>query len=225
MARSSRLRVLITAGPTREYIDPVRYLSNDSSGRMGFALAAAALKRGMRVTLVHGPVGLEKPAGVRAVAVVSAAELLAECRRLWQRHDVLIMAAAVADYTPTRAARFKRKKSEADLVLRLKPTVDILRDLAARRRAEQIVIGFALEDRAGRRNAQRKLRDKRLDAIVLNRPEAIGAGKAAIEILIAGRRWRTLAAGPKSRQALEIVRVAEELVLAQRVACGRAATS
>jgi phosphopantothenoylcysteine decarboxylase / phosphopantothenate---cysteine ligase len=225
MAGSSRPRVLITAGPTREYIDPVRYVSNDSSGQMGFALAAAAVKRGMRVTLVHGPIGLEKPAGVRAVTVVSAAEMLSECRRLWGRHDVLIMAAAVADYAPIRAARFKRKKSEADLVLRLKPTVDILRDLAARRRAEQVVIGFALEDRAGRWNAERKLREKRLDAVVLNRPEAIGAGTAAIEILIAGRRWRTLGVGPKSRQALEIVRVAEELVLAHGVARGRASTS
>jgi len=135
------------------------------------------------------------------------------------------MAAAVADYAPIRVARFKRKKSEADLVLRLTPTVDILRDLAARRRAEQVVIGFALEDRAGRRNAERKLREKRLDAVVVNRPESIGAGKAAIEILVAGRRWRTLAAGAKSRQALEIVRVAEELAVAHGVACGRASTS
>jgi phosphopantothenoylcysteine decarboxylase/phosphopantothenate--cysteine ligase len=217
MARSRKLRVLITAGPTREYLDPVRYLSNDSSGQMGFALAAAAVERGMLVTLVHGPVGLARPVGVRTVPVISALEMLAECLKSWPEHDVLIMAAAVADYTPRRAARFKRKKSPADLVLTLTPTPDILRILAAHRQSEQVVIGFALEDRAARRNAERKLREKRLDAIVLNRPEAIGAQRAAVEILVAGRGWRKLSAAPKSKHAREIVRVAEELVLARDV--------
>jgi phosphopantothenoylcysteine decarboxylase/phosphopantothenate--cysteine ligase len=215
MAGSRKLRALITAGPTREYLDPVRYLSNDSSGQMGFALAAAAVERGMRVTLVHGPVALEKPAGVRAVGVVSAAEMLAECHKLWPQHDVLIMAAAVADYAPSRVARFKRKKSGAALVLRLRPTVDILRALAARRRAGQVVIGFALEDRAGRRNAERKLREKRLDAIVLNRPEAIGARRAAVDVLVAGHEWQELKAAPKSRQAREIARLVEKLAAAR----------
>ncbi|NLG44601.1 MAG: phosphopantothenoylcysteine decarboxylase [Phycisphaerae bacterium] len=214
--RQRSLRILITAGPTREYIDPVRYISNDSSGRMGFALAAAAVERGMRVTLIHGPVNLEEPAGVRAVPVVSAAQMLAECQRRWPEHDVLIMAAAVADYTPRRPAAFKRKKSRADLVLKLKATVDILRELAARRGPKQVVIGFALEDRAGRRNAERKLRQKRLDAIVLNRPEAIGARRSAVDVLVAGQGWRELGPQAKNRHARKILRIAEEIALARQ---------
>ncbi|MGD8452649.1 MAG: phosphopantothenoylcysteine decarboxylase [Phycisphaerae bacterium] len=203
--RRTPLRLLITAGPTREYLDPVRYLSNDSSGRMGFALAEAARRRGWRVTLVHGPVALAAPAGVRAIPVVSAADMLAACQDCWPRQDALIMAAAVADYAPAQAAPTKLKKSPRGRVLRLEPTVDILATLAADRRADQVVIGFALEDRAPRQRAVEKLRRKRLDAIVLNRPEAIGAQRTAVEILERGSGWQALPTAAKSRQAQAII--------------------
>jgi len=210
------LRVLITAGPTREYLDPVRYLSNDSSGRMGFAIAAAAARRGMRVTLVHGPVELPVPPGVRAVRVVSAADMLEACLKLWPRQDALIMAAAVADYTPIRRARFKRKKSRRPVTVRLKPTPDILAELSRRRRPDQIVVGFALEDRDARRRARKKLEQKRLDAIILNRPSAIGSTESAIEVYAPGYNWRRCPRRPKSRHAAAIVRLLDGLLAKAR---------
>lgn len=206
-----RLRFLVTAGPTREYIDPVRYLSNDSSGKMGFAIAAAAAARGHAVTLIHGPVALAPPRGVRAVPVVSAADMLAACRKAWNRCDVLVMAAAVADYTIARPSRTKRKKSTADLSLTLKPTVDILATLAADRRPRQVVIGFALEDRRARARAADKLRRKGLDAIVLNAPAAIGATRSRLELLVAGQPWQSWAERGKTASARRIVTLAERL--------------
>ena len=205
------MQFLITAGPTREYIDPVRFISNDSSGKMGFALAAAANGRGHRVTLVHGPVALQPVRGVRAISVLSAAEMLAACLEQWPRKDVLIMAAAVADYAPARTARTKRKKQPGPHELRLKPTVDILEALARDRRPKQLVIGFALEDRNARRNAEAKLRRKHLDAIVLNRPETIGSDRASVEWLVAGRAWEVLPPSSKPRVAQRLIRAAEAL--------------
>ncbi len=204
-------RILITAGPTREYIDTVRYLSNDSSGKMGFALAEAAAARGHRVTLVHGPVSLPVPAGVRAVAVVSAAEMLAACVRTWPRQDALVMAAAVADYRPRRVRTSKMKKRKADLRLELEPTEDVLATLSAGRRAGQVVLGFALEDRSPRRNAASKLRRKGLDAIVLNRPAAIGADRSAVEVLVRGQPWKSLPRRQKASQARALIRILEGL--------------
>jgi phosphopantothenoylcysteine decarboxylase/phosphopantothenate--cysteine ligase len=170
----------------------------------------------MQVTLVHGPVELTVPRGVRTRKVTSAADMWTACAALWPMHDVLIMAAAVADYTPTRPARAKRKKSAEQLTLKLKPTVDILSRLARKRRRDQVVIGFALEDRAARRNAEKKLLDKQLDAIVLNRPDAIAARRTALEVLVLGDRWREWAAAAKERHAARLVdlaaRLAEERV-------------
>lgn len=211
MRRNRPLRFLITAGPTREYIDPVRFISNDSSGKMGFALAAAAKGRGHRVMLVHGPVAIQPARGVRTISVLSAAEMLAACRQQWPRQNILIMAAAVADYAPARTARTKLKKQPGPRALRLKPTVDILEALSRDRRPEQLVIGFALEDRNARRNAEAKLRGKRLDAIVLNRPETIGSERASVEWLVAGRAWEVLPASSKLRLAQRLIRAAEAL--------------
>jgi phosphopantothenoylcysteine decarboxylase/phosphopantothenate--cysteine ligase len=205
------LRILVTAGPTREYIDPVRYISNDSSGKMGFAIAAEAARRGHRVTLVHGPVALPEPPGVVDRSVVSAAEMLRECRKEWPLQDILIMAAAVADYRPVRAAAAKIKKSAAAMTVALEPTEDILATLAAGRRADQFVIGFALEDRSPRRNAESKLRRKRLDAIVLNLPTAIAADRSGIDILRAGFGWTKSRQATKSAHAATIVSLAESL--------------
>jgi phosphopantothenoylcysteine decarboxylase/phosphopantothenate--cysteine ligase len=205
------LRILITAGPTREYIDPVRYISNDSSGKMGFALAQAARARGHRVTLIHGPVALPAPSRVQAVPVVSAADMLRTCLDRWPDHDALIMAAAVADYTPARPVRTKLKKTASARVLRLKRTTDILATLARGRRSDQVVIGFAVEDRAPRRNAEQKLRRKGLDAIVLNRPAAIGAQRAAVEILVRAGTWQAVRLTSKSRLAARLIRLVERV--------------
>lgn len=209
---ASELRILITAGPTREYIDPVRYLSNDSSGQMGFALAAEAKKRGHLVTLIHGPVNISAPEGVKLVPVVSADDMLRVCRRAWPRHDVLIMAAAVADYRPRKASKTKIKKQKADFSLELEPTVDILATLAAQKRKNQRVIGFALEDRKPRQRARDKLTRKKLDAIVLNAPRSIAARSSRIEILLAEQeKWLTPAYATKSNHAAFILDLMKSL--------------
>lgn len=210
----SRLRILVTAGPTREYIDPVRYISNDSSGKMGFAIAAEAARRTHQVTLVHGPVALQAARGVVARSVISAAEMLAACRKAWPKHDVLIMAAAVADYRPVRAATAKIKKHAAVMSIALAPTEDVLAALAGRKRAGQVVIGFALEDRSPRANAESKLRRKGLDAIVLNSPGAIAADVSRIDVLRAGGRWSKSKHASKTAHAGTIVDLAEELASA-----------
>lgn len=178
---------------------------------MGFALAEAAARRGHRVTLVHGPVGLSPPPGVRAVPVVSAAEMLSACRTSWPRQDILIKAAAVADYAPKNPIVTKRKKSGGEWRLPLRPTEDILADLSLRRRSGQVVIGFALEDEDERNNALRKLTRKKLDAIVLNRPVAIGSSRAALEVLVSGKDWQIWPAASKSVLARKLVQLAERL--------------
>jgi phosphopantothenoylcysteine decarboxylase/phosphopantothenate--cysteine ligase len=212
-----RLRFLITAGPTREYLDSVRYFSNDSSGRMGFALAAAAAARGHDVTLIHGPVALPAPRGVRVLAVVSAEQMWRACRAVWPRCDVLLMAAAVADYAPARRSRHKLRKSGAPLTIELRPTVDILASLSRARRAGQCVIGFALEDRRGRTHARRKLEQKYLDAIILNSPSAVGAAESRLELLATGSGWVALGRAGKSESARHLVRIAEQLFMGQTV--------
>jgi len=206
-----KLRFLITAGPTREYLDPVRYLSNESSGRMGLAVASAALAAGHHVTLICGPIALRPPARAKFVSVVSAAEMAEACARAWPQTDVLIMAAAVADYTPAVRRPEKIKKSAAALTLRLAPTQDVLRTLASRRRRGQIVIGFALESHDGRAHAEQKLASKGLDAIVLNRPDALSAASSATELLVRGEAWRPFARSPKATTARRIVKTAERL--------------
>ena len=148
--------------------------------------------------------------------VISAADMLRACLDCWADHDALIMAAAVADYTPARPVRTKLKKSPSARVLRLKPTADILAALAECRRPDQVVVGFAVQDRAPRRNAEQKLRRKGLDAIVLNRPGAIGAERAAVEILVRGQRWQTVPVTRKSRLATRLIRLVERLHAAHK---------
>lgn len=172
-------RLLVAAGPTREYIDPVRYISNDSSGLMGFSLAAAAARMGLSVTLVAGPVCLPTPAGVRRVDVVSARQMAAAVLRLARRADAVIMAAAVADYRPSRCAKRKIKRAASrshGLTIPLTENPDILSELGRRRRAHQTLVGFALETSDLERNARAKLRGKGCDWIVANLATNIGAG-------------------------------------------------
>jgi phosphopantothenoylcysteine decarboxylase / phosphopantothenate---cysteine ligase len=181
-------RVLVTAGGTREPIDSVRFIGNSSSGRMGFALAQAARARGAEVTLVAANVALPSPAGVRREDVGSAAELARACEAAFAECDVLLMAAAVADFTPAQPANGKIKKAErGELELLLKPTLDVLSALAATRRDGQTLVGFAAEHGADAVELARgKLTGKGLDALVVNdiSREDIGFDADANEVTI-----------------------------------------
>jgi len=169
--------ILMTAGPTQEAIDPVRYIGNRSSGRMGFALAEEAAARGARVHLVTGPVGLTTDrAGIERTDVVDAAEMAEACKRLAPSCDIVVMAAAVADYRPAKAAPGKIKKTEAGLDIALEPTEDILAGLGARKRPRQLLVGFALETDDELAHALDKLARKNLDLLVLNSLRDAGAG-------------------------------------------------
>lgn len=168
-------KIIISAGPTYEKIDPVRFIGNHSSGKMGFALAKIAAQRGADVVLVSGPVALETPTGVQRKDVTSAAEMLAQVDQEYSTADVVIMAAAVADYTVLSPATQKIKKKGANLDLKLEKTTDILHYLGLNKQ-KQILVGFALETENEIGNAEKKLKDKNLDAIVLNSLNSKGAG-------------------------------------------------
>ena len=171
------LRVLVTAGGTREPIDSVRFIGNRSSGRMGYALAREAAHRGAEVTVIAANVALEPPRGARVIAVQTAAELADACRTELPGCDVLLMSAAVADFRPVEAAERKIKKDEGVPKLELEPTEDVLSSLAELRRSDQIIVGFAAEhgDRAVEL-ARGKLKRKRLDALVVNDISRAGIG-------------------------------------------------
>ncbi len=167
--------VLVTAGPTREHLDPVRVITNPSSGRMGYALAEAALARGAEVLLIVGPTELPLPAGATAHRVETTAEMQRAVQTLVKRADVLIMAAAPADYRPATTAETKRARAAGDFTLKLEPTPDILSSLE--RPPHCIVVGFALETGGdGVAQARRKLQDKALDLAILNDALEPGAG-------------------------------------------------
>jgi len=161
---------LITAGPTRENIDPVRYISNYSSGKMGYALAEAAIFLGANVTLISGPTALSVPSGVKLINIQSTNDLHQTVTREFKKNDCLIMSAAPADYTPQDVKTSKIKKADVSMGLKLKPTIDILKDINRIKKKNQIVVGFALETENGIANARKKLKDKNLDLIVLNQP-------------------------------------------------------
>jgi phosphopantothenoylcysteine decarboxylase/phosphopantothenate--cysteine ligase len=171
-------RVLVTAGPTREAIDPVRYITNRSSGKMGYAIAEAAAARGAYVTLVSGPTHLPQPAGIAEMYRVGSAANMAEA--VFARsdaQDIIVACAAVADYAPTATALQKIKKSgDADFAIALTPTIDILKELGRRKRPGQILIGFAAETENIAANAEKKLHEKNLDLIVANDITKEGAG-------------------------------------------------
>jgi phosphopantothenoylcysteine decarboxylase/phosphopantothenate--cysteine ligase len=168
--------VLVTAGPTREPLDPVRVFTNRSTGTMGYAIAEAAAARGADVVLVSGPTTLDAPDGVKVVQVETAEEMNEAVQARRDDADYVFGAAAVADYTPTDPSASKRKKEEGDLVLHLRRTPDILKTVGDHRRPEQVLVGFALETDDGLDNARRKLEEKHLDWIVLNNPTEEGAG-------------------------------------------------
>ena len=166
--------VLITAGPTREKIDPVRYLTNRSSGRMGYALAEAALRRGARVLLVSGPTNIDPPGGAEVTRVESAEQMRQAVLRLLPEASIVIKTAAVSDYRPKAAASQKIKRT-GPMSLELEPTADILAEIG-RKRTSQIVVGFAAETENALENARKKLSSKSLDAIVVNDVSRDGVG-------------------------------------------------
>jgi phosphopantothenoylcysteine decarboxylase/phosphopantothenate--cysteine ligase len=201
----------VTAGPTREYIDPVRYMTNESSGRMGFAIAAAAAQAGHRVTLVAGPVALETPAGVDRVDVITAREMLAAVREAFQAADALYMAAAVADWRPARerAGKWRAKDSGAEeTTLELKRNPDILKTVA-KSKGDRLVVGFALETGDGIRRARRKLRVKRADFVVLNDASALNSRKVSVVILGSDGSERRLANRSKDAVAGALIELLE----------------
>jgi phosphopantothenoylcysteine decarboxylase/phosphopantothenate--cysteine ligase len=161
------IRILITAGPTREPIDPVRYIGNRSSGRMGAALAEAAMRAGHRVTLIVGPVSVAMPEGARRLDVETAAQMHEAVVREFPAHDLLIMAAAVADFRPKQVHADKLSRA-GTLVIECESTADIVAAAASSRRADQRVVGFSLESAGGAGRAKEKLRRKGLDLIVFN---------------------------------------------------------
>jgi phosphopantothenoylcysteine decarboxylase/phosphopantothenate--cysteine ligase len=201
-----RLRVLVTAGPTREHVDPVRYLSNESSGRMGFELAAAARRAGHAVTLVSGPVQLPTPRGVERIDVVSAREMLAAARGAFRGADALLMCAAVADWRPLRkrAGKWRKEGVRQEVAkIELVRNPDILATLAARK-GRRVVVGFALETGAGEARARRKLARKKADYIVLNDAAVLGAARTTVTMLGRDGSRRRLA-GVTKRAAAEAI--------------------
>ncbi|HSE86315.1 MAG TPA: bifunctional phosphopantothenoylcysteine decarboxylase/phosphopantothenate--cysteine ligase CoaBC [Candidatus Binatia bacterium] len=168
-------RLLITAGPNQEPLDPVRYLSNRSSGKMGYALARAGLRRGAEVLLISGPTELEPPAGARLISVTTAAEMRGAVLEELPSCTAVIMAAAVSDYRPVDFANKKMKRGKGPIELRLEPNPDILKEIGAKKNGK-MVVGFAAETEELVANAEKKLRDKNLDMIVANNVNETGAG-------------------------------------------------
>ena len=166
---------LVTAGATIEPIDPVRFISNHSSGKMGYAVAEALAERGAKVTLVSGRTALDTPKGVERVDVLSAEQMYEACETVWEQMDGAVMCAAVADYTPQTVAEEKLKKGEGDMSIALKRTKDIAASLGAKK-GSRVLIGFAMETQNEKENAQSKLERKNFDFIVLNSLRTEGAG-------------------------------------------------
>jgi len=181
--------VLILSGPTHEYIDPVRFIGNASSGLMGKALAEAALKRNYAVEFITGPAApanLPDPDACSIHKIVAAKEMLTKARELFALADVIIFAAAVADYTPAGRMKEKIAKTDEPLILELIPTPDIAKTLCAAKKRGQIAIGFALQTVDGKTHARHKLESKNLDGIVLNTPDSLGADSGYFSFLAAG---------------------------------------
>ena len=207
------MKCLVTAGPTREYLDPVRFLSNASSGRFGAEIARAAAARGHAVDLVHGPVDSAIVAGLPAAVtphpVVSTADMSREANARYPDVDVVFMVAAVTDYTPVTYATHKLKKTAADTEsFTFRKTEDILRGLGERKR-HQFLVGFNLETKAGTAEARRKLEAKHLDLIVLNGPQNLGSECATITVLDANDVVLELADVTKAEAATRLVELAE----------------
>lgn len=200
------LRFLITAGPTREFLDPVRFLSNRSSGRMGYALAEAARAASSHVVLVSGPTALTPPKGIEFVPVTTAQEMADAVLARFEKSDVVIMAAAVCDFRPRKVAaqKIKKTKLEDGLRLELESTTDILAELG-RRKQSQTLIGFAAETENVEANALGKLRRKHLDLIVANDASAFESDTTRVTLIAATGKTERLSVKPKAEVAARII--------------------
>ena len=202
-------RILITSGPTRQYLDPVRYLTNASSGRMGSCLAAAALEAGHEVIVVSGPVQVDYPPEATHIRVLTTDELLAVCQEQFPRCDGLIGAAAPCDYRPVKVASQKIAKTGQPLELHLVETPDVVATMGAGKRADQWVVGFALETEDQHFRAITKMEKKSCDLMVLNGPEAMNSLDNRVEVLAQNGNVLATIAGSKeivARGILEIIR-------------------
>ena len=198
MSRAARsIQVLITAGPTREPIDPVRYLGNRSSGKMGAALAEAALRAGHRVTLLLGPVSSAMPAGARRIDIETAAQMHEAVLREFPRHDLLVMAAAVADFRPIHVHREKLGRG-GPLIIECEPTEDIVAAAAAMKRPGQRVVGFSLEREGNLDRAREKLARKHLDLVVYNPTATMNSESVESVLLWPDGRSEALASRAKA---------------------------
>lgn len=204
------VHLLITAGPTREYLDDVRCLTNPSSGRMGFAMARAARKGGHRVTLVTGPSEEADPKGVTVVRIESAREMMAAVERAFPGCDAMVATAAVSDFRPAVRLKGKVKKGRAALTVRLVANPDVLAWCGARK-GDRVLVGFALESGDGRANAHEKRVKKDLDLVVLNGPASFGSEMIA-PVLVTCCGEEKLPAQSKDRLAARLLRFLEERV-------------
>ncbi|MFP4053619.1 MAG: phosphopantothenoylcysteine decarboxylase [Phycisphaerae bacterium] len=210
MATLHGMNILITAGPTREYIDTVRFLSNASSGRMGAAVAHAAIDAGHQVTLLLGPVSVPVPDGCHVVPFVSCDDLQAALDEHFSAADVLVMAAAVGDFRPERTYPSKLHRRNGPITVRLYPTEDILASLGERKRPDQRIVSFSVED--GRREqveqkARREMASKNADFCVVNPPAAMDATESEAFILTPTGTALPPATRPKDDLAREIIRL------------------
>ena len=214
------MRVVISAGPTREMIDAVRFLSNRSTGKMGYALAQAAVAAGHETVLVSGPVSLKSPPGVELIPVTSAAEMAAAMKQEMAKADVVIMAAAVADYRPKSPITGKLKKGDGDLTVVFERTEDVLQTLGKQKRPGQLLIGFAAEYDNVEHNALEKLARKNLDWIAANDISRPGCGFEADTntVVLYNRQGRRieLKPGAKADVAVEMLNVILEDFHAQK---------
>ena len=209
------MKVLVTAGPTREALDPVRFISNRSSGKMGYAVAAAARKASHDVRLISGPVALAAPRGAKVVRVTTAAEMFTAVKKHVGRCDVLVMAAAVADWRPKKAAQLKLKKSDGPPRFEWEATPDILKSIAPLKKKSQVFCGFSAETNRLAHEAKRKLREKNLDVIAANDVSKKGRGfesdRNALTIFLADGRTIRVALATKSKCAERLMDVLEEI--------------
>ncbi len=211
-------RILITSGPTREYLDPVRYLSNASSGRMGAALAQAAIDASYQVTVVSGPVAIEYPGAADVVEVESTQEMLSAVLKLWPDCVGIIAAAAPSDFRAGQRSESKIKRTgKQELTVTLVPNPDILATVGDRKQPRQWSIGFALETENGIENAAGKLKKKNCDLVVLNDPSAINADASQVRIIDGSGEVVKVMDGSKADTAEAIIEIAARLRRSSRL--------
>ena len=205
------MRFLITAGPTREPIDPVRYISNRSSGKMGYAIAEAALAEGHHVALISGPVNLEAPRDAQLISVLTSDEMFEAVHRHADQCDICVLCAAVADYKPANISSTKIKKRDEKFSLELIPTRDILDSLGHRQDRKFVLVGFAAETDHVEENAARKLREKNCDIIVANDVSGANSGMESdineVTILFRNDEKEKISRGPKKIIARELIKI------------------